>query len=78
MATWNSIGGPIEIGTPGSDFIALNELGVFRIKGLGGDDTLVGDDNETGVMAGDDNDLVFGQGGDDWLSGQNGIDALLG
>jgi Ca2+-binding RTX toxin-like protein len=49
-----------------------------RIEGLGGDDTIFGDEGDDTLNGGDGNDSIIGDFGDDTLRGGAGVDTLSG
>lgn len=71
----------ISEGTNGDDRI-LGSSETETIEALGGNDTVVGTDDNGSVrefiFGQDGNDLIYGQGGNDNLFGGNGIDTLIG
>jgi Ca2+-binding RTX toxin-like protein len=49
-----------------------------RIDGLGGNDTILGDEGDDTLNGGDGNDFIIGDFGDDTLRGGAGVDTLSG
>ncbi|MEZ5841802.1 MAG: calcium-binding protein [Hyphomicrobiales bacterium] len=69
------------LGTTGNDslnFKGLTLLGVTRIDGLAGNDTLTGNDEANVILGGDGKDTLDGAAGDDTLDGGAGKDSMTG
>ncbi len=63
--------------TDGPDRLVGNDEG-DRIRGLGGDDVIIGGLGEDTLIGGDGNDRILGNDADDVLRGNDGEDTLVG
>ena len=70
----------LALGGSGADVFDLEwlETGHNYIDGLGGDDTLIGDEGHDIILGGSGNDALQGNGGHDVLDGGAGNDVLHG
>jgi len=67
--------------TQGNDLIlgtSGNDTGGNQIKGLGGDDCIIGGDGDDTMSGGQGNDVLLGGGGNDDLDGGQGTDLCDG
>ncbi|MDF5711033.1 MAG: CARDB domain-containing protein [Nostoc sp. S4] len=65
--------------TSGNDIVFLDQLvGVNTFNALGGNDRLIGTDNNETLSGGAGNDYIDAKGGNDSLLGNDGIDTLIG
>ncbi|MEH2068768.1 MAG: Ig-like domain-containing protein [Nostoc sp.] len=65
--------------TSGNDIVFLDQLvGVNTFNALGGNDRLIGTDNNETLSGGTGNDYIDAKGGNDSLLGNDGIDTLIG
>ena len=68
-------------GTQGNDLIlgsAGDDTGGSQLKGLGGDDCILGGDGNDKINGGGGNDIILGGGGDDDISGGQDDDYMDG
>lgn len=67
--------------TQGNDLIlgtSGNDAGGNQLKGLGGDDCIIGGDGDDTISGGQGNDVLLGGGGNDDLDGGQGTDQCFG
>ncbi len=68
-------------GTQANDLIlgsALSDTGGSQLKGLGGDDCILGGDGDDTINGGKGNDIILGGGGNDDINGGQNNDYLDG
>ena len=64
-------------GTSADDLILTSDNGVI-VRGIGGNDCIIGGAGDDRINGGDGDDSIYGEKGDDWLYGNNGSDTIHG